>query len=162
MAFEAVNEAILRGDAHYDLKLLIEDDNAEFVDFTDRTNADGTNRLISTGKIAVDGEPSFGTFSTSPVTIVVRNDDSFFNRKWSLNDDDLVTVKGNAALFATGLRRHKAKIQKLYYLKGGGTQTVDLNTYLIDRVQLGSTDSGQATIKLIGLSKPLRRCISIA
>jgi len=161
MSFKYSDEIIAKlkslGILSYEIKSYIQDSNGVYVDFSDRTEVNGTNRLVSVGSItqSSEGKTGTGSFYTTISNIVMDNHDNF----WDAPITGLKTVTGATASFdvtkgghMSVFQRNKIKISMRLQMNNGNFVETPLGVFLIEEIVFsGNTVS----VKTVGLAKPL-------
>lgn len=161
MAFEYSDEIKNRlkslGILSYEIKVYIQDSNGVYVDFSDREELDGTNRLMSIGSIthASEGKTATGSFYTTVGDIVMDNNDNF----WDEPITGLKTVTGATASFdvtkgghMSVFQRNKLKVAMRLQMENGNFVETPLGVFLVDEIIF---NQNTVSIKTVGLAKPL-------
>jgi hypothetical protein len=141
----------------YEIKSYIQDSNGVYVDFSDRAEVNGANRLVSVGSItqSSEGKTGTGSFYTTISNIVMDNHDNF----WDAPITGLKTVTGATASFdvtkgghMSVFQRNKIKISMRLQMNNGNFVETPLGVFLIEEIVFsGNTVS----VKTVGLAKPL-------
>ena len=150
----------------YGIKLYIKDDSspAEYVDFTDRLEKQGVNKLTDIGTVSHQTESKAtlgGSFLSSINSITMNNSDGFWDDPdmWS----NLKTVYGNDASFDRSkygkeilLEKKKCRVVIETLQRDG---TVKEDTIGVFRIQDFTTDdtSGTAKLKIVSLNHWLKK-----
>ncbi len=162
MAFKFSDVVVARfkdlGILSAEIKCYIADDNNKWVDFTDKEEVKGTNRLVNLGAVthATESQEAIGAFHTTTQDIIMENADNF----WDSPLFDLTTVDGVTAVFGSTVSaqmsvfyRHRLKIAVMIQMKEGTPVETPVGIFLIEDIQFNNNKT--ISIKTVGLAKPL-------
>ena len=147
---------------HYSFvpKFYIQDDNEEWVDFSDFLQDGGKQLLQQIQSIKYSSEYKYGTFKVQIPGIVVKliNDDGFFTKPFP---STLKTIKNTTAQFGTTLKgkysilsNRKARVSVIGIDKDVPFDETVVGTYLIHGAK--TITNTTYTIKLVSLANPLK------
>jgi hypothetical protein len=162
MAFKFSDAVVARfkdlGILSAEIKCYIADDNNKWVDFTDKEEINGTNRLINLGAVthATESQEATGAFHTTTQDIIMDNSDNF----WDSPLIGLSTVEGITAVFGSTeyaqmsiFYRHRIKIAVMIQMAEGTPVETPVGIFLIEDIFFNPNKT--VSIKTVGLAKPL-------
>ncbi len=135
--------------------------NPEYVDFSDKTEKNGVNKLLHISAVSQNSEGKVGTgMSYSKLSsITLDNSDNFFNSKFPTT---VKTIAGNTANFYESkngkqsvLYNKKCQLRLLISYEDGTSEESPLGTFLLGSYKRSNTSS-KITLDLKDLSQPLR------
>ena len=74
-------------------KFYIKDENGAWVDFSDRSEDTGINRLVQAGVVSHVAEADYAQFVTKSTTVVLHNKDGYFNRPFGMPSEEVIEPK---------------------------------------------------------------------
>lgn len=164
---QALKDALEESIVSYDLKFYIQDNNSNWIDFTDRTESSGRNALRRLGNITFSAERLRGQLQQTIGRVVLDNTDNFWDSPFPPTlkaelDSNFKTIPPTDHSFdlsfnmkEVSLSRKKAAIRA--HVTSPGTTTpivMTLGVYLIEEIETNEQDKS-ATIKFSPLSTPL-------
>lgn len=161
----ALKEALEKTITAWDLKLYIQDNNGNWVDFTDRSQWRGKDQLRKMGNFTYSAERHIGAVQQSLPQVVLENSDGFWDRpmpvdlKASFDENWLQLTTTTAASFSlsTGgqesvLFRHKVALRAHYQTTGStAPSTVTMGVFLLDDITTDQKNRS-ATLRLVPMS----------
>jgi len=167
LATAALKQALEEVIVTYDLKFFIQDDNSNWVDFTERSEHRGRNALRKLGNITYSAERLQGQLQQSVGRIVLSNEDGFWDRPFPATlkatfDQNFVPIAPTTASFRTSengsesaLYRHKAAIRAYVEIADQHiAESITLAVILIEDIDT-NLEERSATLKFVSLSDPL-------
>ena len=169
IANQALKDAIKRQISSYELKLFIQDNNYNWVDFSEYAEVNGRNMLRRIGNISSNSERLQGSVRQRVSNIVLDNSSGFFNEPFPASlyasyDEDWNWLGDQSTSASFGysynnkmniLYRHKLCIKANYVLTGTDTtEMITLGTFLIDKTN-ADLSSHAFSITLTSLDYPL-------
>jgi hypothetical protein len=167
MAHTALKESLESSVASYELKFYIQDNNGNWVDFTDRAEWQGKNQLRNIGSLTYTAERLRGQLQQKFSAVTLDSSDGFWDRPFPASlkasyDSNWEALNATAASFSTSangketvLYRHKAALRAHYFLTQDMIpQVVTLGVSLIEDCATNSADKS-ATLSFVPLSHPL-------
>lgn len=161
----ATLSALVDGTASYRIGFLIEDDNFEFVDFSDAGVSGDVNLLADHGDIETVAERSGRQFSMNPTFVVLRNPAGFWFKPLPTT---LTTVNGNTAVWADtatriGMNAIKGRRGRLvcrvempmHTMRAGAVEDIVLGTFICGKMR-GRIADNVLTLELNSMSSLLR------
>lgn len=145
----------------YEIRVHIQDDNGEWVDFTDKVSKDTQGRLLVPGSIRYRSESIAGGshMITSINNVVMDNSDGFFSAPFP---STLKTINGNDASFSLSeagnmsvLSGKRLRIVIRVYVKSTDSyEETTIGTFIINKYE---NNNNRTTIEIYSLSQVLNK-----
>ncbi len=162
---QAVKDALKEVIASYELKFYIQDDNGNWIDFTDRAEAHGRNQLRKLGSVSYSAERLRGELQQKLGSLTLDNTDNFWDKPFptlqSTYNEAWKPYITNASFSSsynskeTSIYRNKAAVRANVRLRGQEVEeSLIMGVFLVDDV---ATDhkSRAATLKFVPISQVL-------
>ncbi|MBC8527292.1 MAG: hypothetical protein H8D22_10670, partial [Candidatus Cloacimonetes bacterium] len=160
---DTVDKAIERKIISYELKFYIEDDSNQWIDFSDRIDDKGTNRLVSLAsmQIRVEGKGDGNSFSTTMSKVTLDNHDGYFEDTMPTTLEEAGT--GNSSSFDStyGVSESiwygkECKVAVRFVLGDLAHVEYTMGIFIIDNIET-TYPFNTAEFTLVGVQMPLRR-----